>query len=136
MFQTIGGDRMIGPLGVVVSLLRPTSRIEERGPHHHVEAARRWRRKSSLRHYTRRLKFRVLFDVFIKFFRFQKCIAVVWLFTFCVGFIPVLFWFGSVSRDRTQLTAQSQWPSCSLYESRYEQLNYFAIKMFDIILMT
>jgi len=30
------------PLGVVVLPFRPTSRIEGRGPHHHVEAARRW----------------------------------------------------------------------------------------------
>jgi len=28
-FQTIGGDRMVGPLGVVISQFRPTSR--ERG---------------------------------------------------------------------------------------------------------
>jgi len=40
-FQTIRGDWMVGPLGVVVSPFRPTSRIEG-GPHHHVEAARRW----------------------------------------------------------------------------------------------
>jgi len=40
--RTIGGDRMAGPLGVVISPFRPTSRIEGRGPHHHVEAARRW----------------------------------------------------------------------------------------------
>jgi len=41
-FQTIGGDRNVGPLGVVVSQFRPTFRIEGRGPHHHVEAARCW----------------------------------------------------------------------------------------------
>jgi len=29
--QTIGGDRMVGPLGVVVLPFRPTSRIEGRG---------------------------------------------------------------------------------------------------------
>jgi len=34
--------RKKGPLGIVVSLFRPTSRIEG-GPHHHVEAERRWR---------------------------------------------------------------------------------------------
>jgi len=39
-FQTIGGDRMVGPLGLVVSPFQPTSRIEGRGPFHHVEAAR------------------------------------------------------------------------------------------------
>jgi len=33
---------MVGPHGIVVSPFRPTSRIEGRGPHHHVEAARRW----------------------------------------------------------------------------------------------
>jgi len=33
---------MIRLLGVVVSPFRPTSRIEGRGPHHHVEAAIRW----------------------------------------------------------------------------------------------
>jgi len=27
---------MVGPLGVVVSPFRPSSRIEGRGPHHHV----------------------------------------------------------------------------------------------------
>jgi len=37
----LGGDRMVGPLGVVVSPFRPTSQIEGQGPHHHVEAARR-----------------------------------------------------------------------------------------------
>jgi len=40
--NTIGGDRMVEPLGVVVLPFRPTSRIEGRKPHHHVEAARRW----------------------------------------------------------------------------------------------
>jgi len=40
--QTIGGDRMAGPLGVVVSPFRPTSWIEGRRPHHRVEAVRRW----------------------------------------------------------------------------------------------
>jgi len=40
--RRLGGDRMVGPLGVVVSQFRPTSQIEGRGPHHHVEAARRW----------------------------------------------------------------------------------------------
>jgi len=30
---------MVGPLGIVVSPFRPTSQIEGRGPHHHVEAA-------------------------------------------------------------------------------------------------
>jgi len=30
------------PLSVVVSPFRSTSRMEGRGPHHHVEAARRW----------------------------------------------------------------------------------------------
>jgi len=33
---------MIGPLRVVVSVFRSTFRIEGRGPHHHVEEARRW----------------------------------------------------------------------------------------------
>jgi len=33
---------MVGSLVVVVSPFRPTSRKEGRGPHHHVEAARRW----------------------------------------------------------------------------------------------
>jgi len=33
---------MVGPLEIVVSSFRPTSRIEGRGPHHHFEAARRW----------------------------------------------------------------------------------------------
>jgi len=33
---------MFGALGVVVSPFRPTSRIEGRGPRHHVEAVRRW----------------------------------------------------------------------------------------------
>jgi len=33
---------MVGFLGIVVSPFRPTSRIERRGPHYHVEAARRW----------------------------------------------------------------------------------------------
>jgi len=32
----IGDDRMVGPLGVVASPFRPTSRIEGRGPHHYV----------------------------------------------------------------------------------------------------
>jgi len=33
---------MVGPLGVLVSPYRRTPRIEGRGPHHHVETARRW----------------------------------------------------------------------------------------------
>jgi len=50
-FQTVGGDRMVGPLGVVVSSFWPTSRIEGRGPHHHhVKAARRWCRKLFLQY--------------------------------------------------------------------------------------
>jgi len=36
-------------LGVVVSPFQPTSRIEGRGPHHHVEAARRWYSKGCSR---------------------------------------------------------------------------------------
>jgi len=40
--RRLGDDRIVGPLGVVVSPFRPTSRIKGRGPHHHVEAARRW----------------------------------------------------------------------------------------------
>jgi len=39
--ETIGDDRIVGSLGIVVSPFRPTSRIEGRRPHHHVEAARR-----------------------------------------------------------------------------------------------
>jgi len=33
---------MVGHLGEVVSSFRPIFRIEGRGPHHHVEVARRW----------------------------------------------------------------------------------------------
>jgi len=39
--RRLGGDWMVGPLGVLVSPFRPTYRIEGLGSRHHVEAARR-----------------------------------------------------------------------------------------------
>jgi len=41
-FRRLGDDRMVWPLGVVVSAFRPTSWLEGRRPHHHDKAFRRW----------------------------------------------------------------------------------------------